>query len=409
MEVVLHYRPHQRDLIKLQKFAEAAVKEFPIRQLPRFTPWFPNDLYRFPLKPKKQPPVISCEEAEELKQLSTPSEYVTGSPDYDCTKNLLEFQSNVKHGQTLIQAQTVQRPINLENQGELPSNGKQKLKRSWSVSLPSPKLKEKILPLSQELQNNLERLNLHAFYRAKWTIEQSVLMRLTKPTLFTNIPVTCEERDLPGNLFNQLMKDDPSTVKGAETLMLGEMLTLPQNFGNIFLGETFSSYISVHNDSNQVVKDILVKADLQTSSQRLNLSASSAAVAELKPDCCIDDVIHHEVKEIGTHILVCAVSYTTQTGEKMYFRKFFKFQVLKPLDVKTKFYNAESDLSSVTDEVFLEAQIQNITTSPMFMEKVSLEPSMMYNVAELNAVDTAGEGMFTFGILDFETLCIMIS
>uniref|UniRef100_A0A8C5TRW2 Trafficking protein particle complex subunit 13 n=1 Tax=Malurus cyaneus samueli TaxID=2593467 RepID=A0A8C5TRW2_9PASS len=216
------------------------------------------------------------------------------------------------------------------------------------------------------------------------------VMRLTKPTLFTNIPVTCEERDLPGNLFNQLMKDDPSTVKGAETLMLGEMLTLPQNFGNIFLGETFSSYISVHNDSSQVVKDILVKADLQTSSQRLNLSASSAAVAELKPDCCIDDVIHHEVKD-DEEPTFCAVSYTTQTGEKMYFRKFFKFQVLKPLDVKTKFYNAE------TDEVFLEAQIQNITTSPMFMEKVSLEPSMMYNVAELNTVDTAGESESTFG------------
>ncbi len=33
------------------------------------------------------------------------------------------------------------------------------------------------------------------------------------------------------------------------------------------------------------------------------------------------------------------------------FRKFFKFQVLKPLDVKTKFYNAE------TDEVYLEAQV----------------------------------------------------
>ncbi|KAJ0057178.1 hypothetical protein NL108_002111, partial [Boleophthalmus pectinirostris] len=205
-------------------------------------------------------------------------------------------------------------------------------------------------------------------------------MRLTKPTLFTNLPVTCEERDLPGDLFSQLMRDDPSTIRGAETLMLGEMLTLPQNFGNIFLGETFSSYISVHNDSNQVVKDILVKADLQTSSQRLNLSASNSTVAELKPECCIDDVIHHEVKEIGTHILVCAVSYTTQYGEKLYFRKFFKFQVLKPLDVKTKFYNAE------TDEVFLEAQIQNITTSPMFMEKVSLEPSIMYNVTELNTV-----------------------
>lgn len=97
------------------------------------------------------------------------------------------------------------------------------------------------------------------------------------------------------------------------------------------------------------------QADLQTSSQRLNLSASNSAVVELKPECCIDDVIHHEVKEIGTHMwatpaflcnlslswhisfiyfpfllipsLVCAVSYTTQYGEKLYFRKFFKFQV----------------------------------------------------------------------------------
>ncbi|XP_041085228.1 trafficking protein particle complex subunit 13 isoform X1 [Polyodon spathula] len=227
------------------------------------------------------------------------------------------------------------------------------------------------------------------------------VMRLTKPTLFTNMPVTCEDRDLPGDLFGHLMKEDPSTIKGAETIMLGEMLTLPQNFGNIFLGETFSSYISVHNDSTQIVKDILVKADLQTSSQRLNLSASNSAVSDLNPECCIDDVIHHEVKEIGTHILVCAVSYTTQTGEKLYFRKFFKFQVLKPLDVKTKFYNAESDLSSVTDEVFLEAQIQNITTSPMFMEKVSLEPSIMYNVTELNTVSTGEEGASTFGKMSY--------
>ena len=28
---------------------------------------------------------------------------------------------------------------------------------------------------------------------------------------------------------------------------------------NIFLGETFSSYISVHNDSNVVARDIVIK------------------------------------------------------------------------------------------------------------------------------------------------------
>lgn len=49
--------------------------------------------------------------------------------------------------------------------------------------------------------------------------------------------------------------------------------------------------------------------------------------------------------------LVCEVHYTTPAGLQESFRKFFKFQVLKPLDVKTKFYNAE------TDEVYLEAQV----------------------------------------------------
>ena len=48
----------------------------------------------------------------------------------------------------------------------------------------------------------------------------------------------------------------------------------------------------------------VLQADLQTSSQRLNLSASNNAVTELKPESCVDDVIHHEVKEIGTHMYV---------------------------------------------------------------------------------------------------------
>ena len=90
------------------------------------------------------------------------------------------------------------------------------------------------------------------------------------------------------------------------------------------------------------------------------------------------------MKELGTHILVCEVTYHNAAGEKLNFRKFFKFQVMKlfffalfylncfvflrrqvmkPLDVKTKFYNAESD------EVFLEAQVQNITGATITMDR----------------------------------------
>ncbi|XP_070196240.1 trafficking protein particle complex subunit 13-like [Littorina saxatilis] len=205
------------------------------------------------------------------------------------------------------------------------------------------------------------------------------VMRLTKPSLMAYQPLVSDSRDLCGDVIQQINQSDLAKPIGLDYFPLGDLLTLPQNFGNIFLGETFSSYISVHNDSNQLCKDITLKADLQTGSQRISLSSvGEQPIPELLPDHSIDDVIHHEVKELGTHILVCAVSYAHSTGERMQFRKFFKFQVLKPLDVKTKFYNAE------TDEVYLEAQIQNITPGPIYMERVSLEPSNQYTAKELN-------------------------
>ncbi|KAJ9578659.1 hypothetical protein L9F63_005149 [Diploptera punctata] len=215
------------------------------------------------------------------------------------------------------------------------------------------------------------------------------VMRLTRPTLCSPIVVTSDSKDLPGNLLNNDLKHDITSVPGIETLSAGQFLLLPQSFGNIYLGETFSSYICVHNDSNQIAKDVSVKADLQTSSQRIPLSGhqTESVAAELHPQDTVDDVIHHEVKEVGTHILVCEVSYTSPTQARLSFRKFFKFQVLKPLDVKTKFYNAESD------EVFLEAQVQNITTGPICLEKVSLESSHLFTVTALNST-LDGESVF---------------
>ena len=90
---------------------------------------------------------------------------------------------------------------------------------------------------------------------------------------------------------------------------------------------------------------IIVQADLQTSAQRLPLGGSNL-VNKLDPNESVDQVLHHEVKELGTHMfvlsswschnniillidcrLICGVHYTTAQGEKLYFRKFFKFQV----------------------------------------------------------------------------------
>ncbi|XP_039310064.1 trafficking protein particle complex subunit 13 isoform X2 [Solenopsis invicta] len=196
------------------------------------------------------------------------------------------------------------------------------------------------------------------------------VMRLTRPTLASPMVVTCDSTDLPGNTLNNELKTDCTALQGMEALAIGQFMVLPQSFGNIYLGEIFSSYLCVHNGSNQVVKNVTVKADLQTSTQVIPLSSNKLNGKELAPDSTVDEVIHHEVKEIGTHI------------------KYFKFQVVKPLDVKTKFYNAESD------EVYLEAQIQNLTAGPICLEKVALESSHLFSVTTLN---TNNEGNSIYG------------
>ncbi|XP_046661786.1 trafficking protein particle complex subunit 13-like isoform X1 [Homalodisca vitripennis] len=220
------------------------------------------------------------------------------------------------------------------------------------------------------------------------------VMRLTRPTLASPLIVQTESTDLPGMHLNNHLKSDITSVAGAESFAVGQLLLLPQSFGNIYLGETFSSYICVHNDSTQSAKDVTLKADLQTSSLRIPLTGhqSDSVARDLDPGQNLDEVIHHEVKEIGTHILVCEVSYSPQTltSNRMSFRKFFKFQVVKPLDVKTKFYTAEEFIS---DEVYLEAQVQNITSGPISLEKVTLESSHLFTVTALNTKDD-GESVF---------------
>jgi hypothetical protein len=67
------------------------------------------------------------------------------------------------------------------------------------------------------------------------------------------------------------------------------MLVLPQSFGTIYLGETFTSYISVGNHSDRPVTAVGIKAELQTERQRLVLfDNTAAAIPTLQPGASHD-------------------------------------------------------------------------------------------------------------------------
>lgn len=211
------------------------------------------------------------------------------------------------------------------------------------------------------------------------------VMRLTKPKLQMGSPVTCEPVDVadPATLNTSLEpfgKESIATVRALPNFALGEVFGLPQSFGSIFLGEVFCSYLSVFNESQESATVVSVTAELQTGSDRaLVTPAKSQPKDSLEPGGSMDIIVRHEVKELGTHLLVCSVAYMTAAGEKKTFRKFFRFQVYKPLDIKTMVYNVEND-------VILEAQIQNITQSPMFIQKVDVLANELFKTVDLNVI-----------------------
>ncbi|KAK6027133.1 hypothetical protein OSTOST_06840 [Ostertagia ostertagi] len=201
-------------------------------------------------------------------------------------------------------------------------------------------------------------------------------MRLARPKFSEAAPFAVDPLDAAG--FSQLLesalnKNDSDKKQD----VIGDYFIAPQMFENIYLGETFTFYVNCTNESDQKVTDVTVKCDLQTNSQRVSLNSNIHEVV-LEGGKCSGQIISHEVKEIGQHILICSVNYKTSSDEKMYFRKFIKFPVSKPIDVKTKFYNAENN------DVYLEAQIENTAATAMILERVELEPSPNYTVTSIH-------------------------
>lgn len=238
------------------------------------------------------------------------------------------------------------------------------------------------------------------------------VMRLSKPSLHV------QAAPLKVDLTHDMRGDDsassvtshthsgegvgegPGPVPYAERVRLGEpvqlmglnsLLELPQSFGTIYLGESFSSYISVGNYSDEEVTSVGVKAELESDRQKIVLYDNTASpLPSMAPGARHDFVVKHDIKELGPHTLVCSTVYTSSTGERKYMPQYFKFASSNPLSVRTK-------TRSVLDTVFLEACLENSTKAPLWLEYVKMEaaPGMKaepVDVRESNLLKSAVNG-----------------
>ncbi|KAI3466647.1 hypothetical protein Pfo_023310 [Paulownia fortunei] len=229
------------------------------------------------------------------------------------------------------------------------------------------------------------------------------VMRLCRPTL--HVDTSSLKFDPCDLLFGEDLFDDPvaashlprllssqsntSTVDPSDlsyrsrfllqhptdSIGLPGLLVLPQSFG----------YISINNSSNFEVRDVVIKAEIQTERQRiLLLDTSKSPVESIRAGGRYDFIVEHDVKELGAHTLVCTALYTDGDSERKYLPQFFKFIVSNPLSVRTKVRN-------VKDTTFLEACIENHTKSNLYMDQVEFEPAQHWSAKVLKADDHSSE------------------
>ncbi len=188
------------------------------------------------------------------------------------------------------------------------------------------------------------------------------VMRLAKPGFVAALPLFEREDELP----------------------LEPSLKLAAAFGEIYLGETFSCYLTVQNGSTETVTSVVVKAELQTTSKRYMLhNLEPAPLASLLPEQSEDSVLHRVICDEGVHILVCTASYLTATMGRRSFRKFFKFNVTQPFSLLHRQLqcppHAPSRNEQETEEssggpgdVAIETELENNTPSVLCVTSVRM-------------------------------------
>ncbi|KAL7482518.1 hypothetical protein ACHAW6_008193 [Cyclotella cf. meneghiniana] len=159
----------------------------------------------------------------------------------------------------------------------------------------------------------------------------------------------------------------------SSTHLLSSSLMLPDSFGVIHVGETFSAYLGVLNPSFDLpVRGLTVAVQLQTPSKRIVLpsrldgndassststnDSSSNNQKDVEPGGGVDAIVSRRLEEVGQHILRVEVGYIANGAKTL--RKFYRFNVSVPLTITEKVTRSGDSkcLVSITVENVMEKQ-----------------------------------------------------
>ncbi|KAL3311465.1 hypothetical protein Ciccas_009953 [Cichlidogyrus casuarinus] len=118
--------------------------------------------------------------------------------------------------------------------------------------------------------------------------------------------------------------DRPNSLSSGFNCGPSNLFSLSQSFGHVYLGETFMFYICIRNESRQLCRDVQLKVSIRNGQDWAGLTAvhftsgpestptAVGTTLDLGPGEGISQVIRHEMKHLGNHMLICSVNYNQQ-------------------------------------------------------------------------------------------------
>lgn len=182
---------------------------------------------------------------------------------------------------------------------------------------------------------------------------------------------------------------------------LSSDLILPDSFGVINIGETFTAYVGALNaDSSIPVTNLSIMAVLQTPTKRFHIPSSleskypstnqdwkSYQPVHVQPKNGVDTIISRPVEEAGQHILRIEVSYGGYNGPvdpsleesgipnpRKTLRKFYRFHVSSPLHIRELTLRGGEATCFVSLAVENVSSVENGSSGALTISHVDFQP-----------------------------------
>lgn len=152
-------------------------------------------------------------------------------------------------------------------------------------------------------------------------------------------------------------------------------LLLPMSLTQTLVGEPFKGYLHLLNNRAVAVKNVALRVELQVGASRYVLfNNATMPVAHLEPGDFFDADVEHELRDPGTYVLTCNVSYHVanrvatdgQPLQPTLFKRSYRFPAQQPFAVQQR-------VAQVDTKLLVECGIENSTSAGIHLTSAKLD------------------------------------